>query len=187
MIHEPLAGKVKRGWFHLRIAFGISLTGVLLWALWPAYFLEVRSLNQTVPSLFLPVSSGDHFSIWFLHSYDRAFFQENYEIDTSHEILLTDMVFKSHLSGGGFVYPNFHLRPDGVGELKEIKRRMARVEFMMGSKDLANHKLLWKRGKVDLSDFFEAGEIIHIQVVRKIRLLELVWQILGKAVSRRTK
>jgi hypothetical protein len=41
---------------------------------------------------------------------------------------------------------------------------------MMGSKDLANHSLLWKGKKIELSQFFESGEIIHIQVGKTTRL-----------------
>jgi hypothetical protein len=164
---------MKRGHIFLRIAIVAGLIAGLIWAFWPVYRLEVSSLGRPKAPLSFPISSGDRFSIWFLHSYDRAFFQENYQIDASHEILLTDMIFKSHLSGGGFAYPHFHLRPDGVGELREIKRRMTRVEFMMGSKDLANHTLFWRGKKIELSNFFQAGEIINIQVVRKIRPVEI--------------
>ena len=80
------------------------------------------------------------------------------------------MTFKSHLNGGGFAYPHFHLRPDGVGELKEINERRNRVEFMMGSKDLANHTLFWRERRIELAQFFQTGEIIQIQVVKKMRL-----------------
>jgi len=146
----------------------------LLWVFRPTYRLEVSSLGRSVVPLSLPISSGARFSIWFLHSYDRAFFQENYEIDSDHQIILRDMAFKSHLNGGGFAYPRFHLRPDGVGELKEINETRKTVEFMMGSKDLANHTLLWKEKKIELSHLFQFGEIIQIRVVKKNRLKEIL-------------
>jgi hypothetical protein len=152
---------------------------VLLWALWPAYRLEVSSLGRPKAPLFLPVSTGVRFSIWFLHSYDRAFFQENYEIGSRHQIILRDMSFKSHLNGGGFAYPHFHLRPDGVGELKEINESREAVEFMMGSKDLANHTLLWKEKRIELSRFFQFGEIVQIRVTRKINLMNLLQAVWG--------
>ena len=154
------------------VIIGVSLSGLLLWVFWPVCRLEVRSLGMPEAYLSLPLSSGDRFSIWFLHSYDRAFFQENYQIDSRNQILLKDMIFKSHLNGAGFAYPNFHLRPDGVGELREINEPRDRVEFMMGSRDLANHTLFWKGEKVELSRFFQPGEIIQIQVIKKIKLLE---------------
>jgi len=162
--------RIQRG----LIFSGIAMVAVLLWAFWPAYRLEVSSLGRSKAPLSLPISSGDRFSIWFLHSYDRAFFQENYEIDSHHQILLRDMTFKSHLNGGGFAYPHFHLRPDGVGELKEIDEPREKVEFMMGSKDLANHTLLWREERIELSHLFRFGEIILIRVVKKNRLKEIL-------------
>jgi len=162
--------RIQRGLIFSSVAIAV----VLLWAFWPAYRLEVSSFGRSKAPLSLPISSGNRFSIWFLHSYDRAFFQENYEIDSHHQIILKDMTFKSHLNGGGFAYPHFHLRPDGVGELKEINERRNRVEFMMGSKDLANHTLFWRGGRIELAQFFQTGEIIQIQVVKKIRLREIL-------------
>jgi hypothetical protein len=155
------------------ILSGITMAVALLWAFWPTYCLEVSSLGRSKAPLSLPISSGTQFSIWFLHSYDRAFFQENYEINSRHQIILRDMAFKSHLNGSGFVYPHFHLRTDGVGELKEINELREKVEFMMGSKDLANHTLLWKEERIELSSFFKTGEIIQIRVIKKNRLKEI--------------
>jgi hypothetical protein len=161
--------RIQRG----LIFSGITMAVVLLWAFWPDYRLEVSSLTRSKASLSLPVSSGDRFSIWFLHSYDRAFFQENYQIDSNHQILLKDMTFKSHLNGAGFAYPNFRLRSDGVGELREINERRNPVEFMMGSKDLANHTLFFRGRRIELAHFFQSGEIIQIQVVKRVRLREM--------------
>jgi hypothetical protein len=162
--------RMRKGSLLLAMIIGVGLAGVLLWAFYPVYRLEVSSLGKAKVPLSLPISSGDRFSIWFLHSYDRAFFQENYEIDHHHQIILRDMAFKSHLNGGGFAYPHFHLRPDGVGELKDINERRNPVEFMMGSKDLANHTLFWRAKEIELARFFQSGEIIQIRVVKKIRL-----------------
>ena len=166
------------------VIIGVGLLGVLIWVLRPAYYLEVRSLNRPETPLHFSLSPGDRFSIWFLHSYDRAFFQENYQIDAHHHILLRDMTFKSHLNGGGFSYPNFRLRADGVGELREINEQRETVEFMMGSKDLANHTLLWKGEKIELSNFFEAGEIITLRVVGGTGWKK-VWQTIAKNGGRR--
>ena len=171
---KQFAMRIKKDPLFLGIIIGVGLAGLLLWAFWPAYRLEVSSFGRPKAPLSLPVSSGDRFSIWFLHSYDRAFFQENYEIDSRHQILLRDMAFKSHLNGAGFAYPKFHLRSDGVGELKEINERRNSVEFMMGSRDLANHTLFWRGKRIELTHFFQSGEIIQIQVVKKIRLMEIL-------------
>jgi hypothetical protein len=162
--------RIQRG----LIFSGITMAVVLLWAFWPTYRLEVSSFGRSKAPLSFPISSGARFSIWFLHSYDRAFFQENYEIDSRHQIILRDMAFKSHLNGGGFAYPHFHLRPDGVGELKEINEPRKKVEFMMGSKDLANHTFIWKEERIELSHFFRFGEILQIRVVKKNRLKEIL-------------
>jgi len=147
---------------------------ILLWAFWPAYRLEISSLGRSKAPLSFPISSGDRFSIWFLHSYDRAFFQENYEIDGHHHILLRDMTFQSHLNGAGFFYPNFHLRADGVGELREIDEQREQVEFMMGSRDLANHTLLWKEKRIELLTYFQSGEILRIRVVKKTGWMKIL-------------
>jgi hypothetical protein len=155
------------------IGLAFLIAAGLAWAFWPAYCLEVSSPDRGEALLSLPASPGDWFSVWFLHSYDLAFFQENYQIGSRYQILLRDMTFKSDLNGAGFVYPHFHLRKDGVGELRDIDELRERVEFMMGSKDLANHTLLWKGQRIELSEFFEAGDIINIRVVKKMRLMKL--------------
>jgi hypothetical protein len=163
---------MKKGNLAKIVLIGVGLWGLCMWALWPRYHLEVKSLSRPEAALCFPLSRGDRFSIWFLHSYDRAFFQENYEIDSTYQIVLRDMIFTSHLNGAGFVYPNFHLRPDGIGELKEINERRDRVEFMMGSRDLANHTLFWKGEKIELAHFFQSGEIIQIHVRKKDKFVE---------------
>jgi hypothetical protein len=170
---------MARRHFFRNVVVGTFFGTILLWAFWPAYRLEVSSLGRSKVPLSLPVSSGDRFSIWFLHSYDRAFFQENYEIDSTYQILLKDMIFKSHLNGAGFAYPNFRLRRDGVGEMREINEKRKRVEFMMGSKDLANHTLFWKGEKIELSRFFQFGEIVQIRVTKKSELMSILQAVLG--------
>ncbi len=177
-------GAMKKGTIVKVVLIGVCLLGFLIGAFWPVYHLEVKSLSRPEAPLHFPLSSGDRFSIWFLHSYDRAFFQENYQIDAHHRILLKDMTFQSHLNGAGFSYPNFHLRPDGVGELREINEQREQVAFMMGSKDLANHTLLWKGDKIELSNFFQAGEIITLRVVER-RGWEKLWQVIVNNGERR--
>lgn len=178
--------RMKKGPLLIGIIIGVALMGILLWAFWPAYRLEIASLGKSKALLSFPISSGDRFSIWFLHSYDRAFFQENYEIDSHHHILLRDMTFQSHLNGAGFFYPNFHLRADGVGELREIDEQKERVEFMMGSRDLANHTLLWKEKRIELLNYFQSGEILRIRVVKKIGWMKILQFIDDNGEKRRT-
>ncbi|MBM4276322.1 MAG: DUF1850 domain-containing protein [Deltaproteobacteria bacterium] len=162
-----------------KIAVVVSLIGLLFWALWPAYRLEVSSEGRPDAFLSLPVSSGDRFSIRFLHSYDRAFLQENYEIEHRAKIVLRDMTFQSHLNGGGFAYPNFHLRADGVGELRDINEARKKIQFMMGSRDLANHKLIFKGETFHLSDGIEPFEIVEIKLKKRM----VLWDLFEKVTS----
>jgi len=170
---------MKKGYNFLRIAIGFILLGILVWAFWPLYQLEVSSLGRTKAPLSFPISSGDRFSIRFLHSYDRAFFQENYQISSHPQILLRDMAFKSHLNGSGFAYPHFHLRPDGVGELREINEIREKVQFMMGSRDLADHTLIIKGRTLRLSEWIEPFDIVEIRLKKRI----LLWDIFAKIMS----
>lgn len=160
----------------------LGLLGMVLWSRLGVYQLEVFTPGRPQAPLILPLSGGDGFSVWFFHSYDRAFFQENYEIDARGRIVLKDMTFASHLGGAGFAYPNFALRPDGVGELREIDEIRKQVEFMMGSRDLANHTLLWRGERITLADHFAAGEIIIIRVTEKPR-----WQVLFPSLNEKTE
>lgn len=158
----------------------IGMAVVLLLTPWAEYRLEVSSQKSPKIPLSFSISSGDQFSIWFLHSYDRAFFQENYEIDKGYRIILKNMVFKSHLNGAGFSYPRFRLRPDGIGELENINEFKRKIEFMMGSNDLANHTLILKGIRIELSRFFQFGEIVQIQITKKVRWIEAIKDILKK-------
>lgn len=162
------------------IVFLIGIGVVFFLTPWSEYRLEVSSQDGQKVPLSFPISPGDHFSIWFLHSYDRAYFQENYEIDRRYRIILKNMVFKSHLNGAGFSYPNFRLRPDGTGELVNINEFKRKIEFMMGSKDLANHTLIWNGMRIELSRFFRFGEIVQVQLTKKVIFIDLLKDFLKK-------
>lgn len=163
----------------LKVAIGIGLIGGLIWAFWPQYRLEVTSVDRPKAHLSFPISIGDRFSIRFLHSYDRAFFQENYQIDPSPQILLRNMTFKSHLNGAGFAYPHFHLRPDGVGELRGIDEGREKVQFMMGSKDLSDHALILNGKTFRLSEWIEPFDIVEIRLKKRMR----IWDLFEKNIS----
>jgi len=179
MISGHLTLKTEKGSIFLKIAIGVGIISMLVGALWPVYRLEVSSEDRPDAFLSIPVSSGDRFSIRFLHSYDRAFFQENYSIGSGSQMLLRDMTFKSHLNGGGFAYPNFHLRADGVGELRDINEARKKIHFMMGSRDLANHKLIFKGKTFHLSDGIEPFEIVEIKLKKRM----VLWDLLEKVTS----
>ncbi len=165
--------------FILWIVFGTTAFAGCLGALWPVCRLEVSCEGRPHAFLSFRVFSGDRFSIRFLHSYDKAFFQENYEVGSNTEIILRDMFFKSHLNGGGFAYSNFHLRADGVGELRDIHEKRAKVQFMMGSKDLANHQLILKDRIFCLSDRIEPFEIVEIKLKKRM----VLWDLFEKVTS----
>ena len=112
-----------------------------------------------------PVRVGEPFTLWFLHSYDRAFFAEHYKVLGPGRILLTHMTFKSNLNGEGFEYGNFHLRADGVGELRDINEMRREVHFMIGSPDLANHTLILGGKRIPLLRFTEPQTLVSLRVL----------------------
>ncbi len=111
-----------------------------------------------------PIAAGEPFTIWFLHSYDRAFFAEHYKALGPGRIRLTHMTFKSNLNGEGFEYSDFHLRKDGVGELRNINQDLDRVHFMQGSPDMANHTLILRGKRIRLVKYVEPRTLVDIIV-----------------------
>jgi len=112
------------------------------------------------------IRAGVTFTLWFLHSYDRAFFAEHYRAEGPGRIRLTHMSFKSNLNGGGFEYDDFHLREDGVGELRNIDEMRPEVHFMMGSPDMANHTLILRGRRIPLARYAEPGTLVSLRVNR---------------------
>ncbi len=124
----------------------------------------VESLSGRV-AFSTPVQPGQDFTLWFMHSYDRAFFAEHYRVLGPGRILLTHMTFKSNLNGEGFEYHDFHLRRDGVGELRHINELRKEVEFMVGSPDLADHTLILRGRRIRLLRFVEPHTLVSLVVV----------------------
>ena len=112
------------------------------------------------------VTEGATFTVRFLHSYDRAFFAEHYAVDRTGQILFTHMTFKSNLNGGGFRYTDFHLRDDGVGEIRNIDEPVDSVRFMVGYRDLANHTLVIAGEEYPVVNYAEPGTIVSVRVRR---------------------
>jgi hypothetical protein len=113
----------------------------------------------------LPVSPDEEFQIEFLHSYDRFPFKELYRIEKDGKIRLFKMVFRSLLNGQGFAYPGAHIRPDGWGEINDIASVEDRVEFIMGAREHANHRLTLRGIEYTLSDVIPPGTIVVIRVL----------------------
>jgi hypothetical protein len=149
----------------------VGLTALLLMA----FFLQpsharsqlqldvVKTLTGEV-AFSVTIEAGEVFTVWFLHSYDRAFFAEHYKALGKGRIRLTHMTFKSNLNGGGFEYSDFHLRKDGVGELRNINKELDRVHFMQGSPDMANHTLILRGKRIPLVKYVEPGTLVDLKV-----------------------
>jgi len=127
--------------------------------------LEVYRWDTAEPLLFVRSASGTEFALWFLHSYDRAFFQEHYRVEDGGRMLLTGMSFKSCLNGQGFEQGTYRTRPDGSAELYGIDMEMREICFRLGSPDLANHTLIIGNRRIPLLDYAEAGTLIGIRPV----------------------
>lgn len=130
----------------------------------PALVLNLVETDTGRVALSVPIAPGEAFTVWFLHSYDRAFFAEHYRALASGRILLTHMTFKSNLNGEGFEYHDFHLRPDGVGELRNINEPREEVHFMMGSPDMANHTLILRGERIRLVNYVAPRTLVSFRV-----------------------
>lgn len=130
----------------------------------PTLYLEVAQSETAKVVLRITVNQGDDFTIWFFHSYDRAYFEEHYRILDAGRILLTHMTFKSSLNGQGYTAGTYRTRPDGSAELVGINRMMGQVDFRLGSADLANHTLIIHGRRIGLLDFAEAGDLLTISI-----------------------
>jgi len=145
------------------------LTAALLLG-WPQSLIEVWVEGENSPRLIVPIARETGFSIWFLHSYDRAFFEEYYRLEEAGRIVLTRMRFKSCLNGQGFGSGTYRSLSDGSAELNDINRAMDFVFFRLGSPDLANHTLVVGKKRMRLLDHASPGDMIVIRSTRKPRL-----------------
>ncbi|BEQ16104.1 DUF1850 domain-containing protein [Desulfoferula mesophila] len=130
----------------------------------PRLVLNLVETDTGRVALSLPIEPGEEFTVWFLHSYDRAFFAEHYRALGPGRILLTHMTFKSNLNGEGFEYHDFHLRPDGVGELRNINEPRQEVHFMMGSPDMADHTLILRGKRIRLVNYVAPRTLVSFFV-----------------------
>ncbi|MCF8042482.1 MAG: DUF1850 domain-containing protein [Desulfarculaceae bacterium] len=130
----------------------------------PGLVLNLVETDTGRVALSVPIAPGEAFTVWFLHSYDRAFFAEHYRALAPGRILLTHMTFKSNLNGEGFEYHDFHLRPDGVGELRNINEPREEVHFMMGSPDMANHTLILRGKRIRLVNYVSPRTLVSFRV-----------------------
>lgn len=130
----------------------------------PRLQLAVVECDSDKVILRLEAKPGTDFSVWFLHSYDRAYFEEHYQVLGKGRILLTHMTMKSTLNGQGFEKGTYHSKPDGSAELSDINQEIEQVVFRLGSPDLANHALLISGRRLRLLDYADAGDLLCIRV-----------------------
>jgi len=126
--------------------------------------LEVTVCDTGEVLLQLEITAGTEFSIRFLHSYDRAPFEEHYRALGRERILLTHMTFKGSLNGQGFVLGTYRPMPGGSAELADIDQELEQVTFRLGSPDLADHTLSIGGRRLRLLDYAEAGTLLCIRV-----------------------
>lgn len=163
------AVKIKRG--GSRQCFITAIAVILLLCCFagcgsvhPRMLLEVVECDSEKILLRQAAQPGTLFSVWFLHSYDRAFFEEHYRVIGEDRIVLTHVTFKSPLNGQGFVSGTYRSKPDGSAELSDINEEFEKVIFRLGSPDLANHALLIDGNHLRLLDYADAGALLWIRV-----------------------
>jgi hypothetical protein len=154
----------------MALLIGLALTA-------PRLILEVLREGESAPLVSVGAGTGVQFSLQFLHSYDRAFFQEHYRLEASGGIILSHMRFKSCLNGQGFEMGTYRPLPDGSAELADINRAMGEITFRLGSADLADHTLVVGERRLRLLDYAEAGDLLCIRSAIKPR-----WRLLGSNV-----
>jgi hypothetical protein len=142
----------------------------------PKPLLEVRIQGTSAPLISLEAETGMRFFVQFLHSYDRAFFQEHYRVEDSGRIILIHMRFKSCLNGQGFESGTYRALPDGSAELAGIDKAIEEITFRLGSADLADHILVVGERTFRLLDYAEAGDLLCIRLVIKPRW-RLLWSL----------
>jgi hypothetical protein len=158
-------GRHGRKW--LGAAAGVIVVLIVLGFMSPRQRLEVCRCESVAPFLSLEAKPGMRFSVWFLHSYDRAYFQEHYRVEEGGRLVLTHMTFKSALNGQGFEMGTYRTRPDGSAELADINKRIENIIFRLGSPDLANHTLILEGRRLRLLDYAAAGDLLCIRVVSR--------------------
>jgi len=150
-------------WWFASLAGAVALGAIVLLA--PQQRLGVYRYDATAPLLSLDIRRGAEFSLWFLHSYDRAYFEEHYRLEEKGRIILDRMSFKSALNGQGFEMGTYRSRPDGSAELVDIHKEVREITFRLGSPDLANHTLIMGGNRFRLLEYAEAGDLLCIRSV----------------------
>ncbi len=111
-----------------------------------------------------PVSAGDKFVVEYFHSYSKLPVREVYIVRNDKTIELHQIVQKASQCSS-IIYPEVRLRDDGWIEINNIHRVTQEISFISGSPDLGNHKLEIGGRVIRLSDTFEGGSEILINIL----------------------
>jgi hypothetical protein len=147
----------------LAIAFlALIFAPIVAWFASKEPCVDVRLCETEKALVRIAAKPETEITLWFFHSYDRAFFEEHYLLKEDGSIVLTHMVFKSCLNGQGFEMGSYRSRLDGSAELVGINKNVSRIFFRLGSPDMANHTLFIGERRFRLLDYAEAGDMICI-------------------------
>lgn len=161
---DPTQNKGRIGGLMAVAAAAVLLLGPAGgWCAPPNLHLEVTECESEQVLLRLETWPGDHFSIWFWHSYDRAPVEEHYRVLRDGRILLTHMTFKSSLNGQGFTKGTYRSKRDGSAELSDINQELEQVVFRLGSPDLADHALIRHGRRMRLLNHADPGALLCIR------------------------
>ncbi|RLA88067.1 MAG: hypothetical protein DRG20_06660 [Deltaproteobacteria bacterium] len=141
----------------------ISFLGIFKIAYGCEYILKITNLKNGDTFYSIPVFKGESFSLQFLHSYDRAFYRDNFKIINNGKLLYKSSEFDSNLNGQGFFFNNFKIEKDGTWEV-EINKIKESIIFIMGSKKDANHCLIINNKVIELSKRIPQGTFVRISL-----------------------
>lgn len=110
------------------------------------------------------VRPQEEFVLEFLHSYDRFLVRENYKVLGPGKILFQGLVTRSMLNGQGFVAARAHTRPDGWLETVGGQAPRDGIEFIMGHRQHADHRILLHAQEHHLSEFIRPGTFVLGQI-----------------------
>lgn len=110
-----------------------------------------------------PVRPQEEFALEFLHSYDRFPVREYYRILGPGRIRFSRLVTRSVLNGQGFVAAGAHTRPDGWLETDGEQAARGRIEFIMGNRRHADHRILLHGREYHLSEFIRPGTFVLLE------------------------
>lgn len=122
--------------------------------------------NQATGEIYgcMDVKEGEEVVLEFTHSYERFPVLEQYRVEGPKRIRLVRILSRSMLNGQGFWPGRFGLRGDGWAEIEGGETHLERIEFIMGSSDLADHRLILRQRVLPLSGRVPPGTQVGLEV-----------------------